>query len=63
VAEKQRPRKIVGAPGLSRSAVENFNAAQLAAERARLLGQDENEAFARALKAQWKKGAEKAKED
>lgn len=58
MAQKPKPRKILPSPpGMSRQAVKHFNVAQLAAEKARLEGKDEKEAFKAALRKQWKEKA------
>jgi hypothetical protein len=42
-------------PGWDEEAINNFNRAQLAAEKARLLGEDPDEAFRQSLLQSWGK--------
>ena len=52
----KRSRKVLAAPQeWSKEAVDNFNRAQLAAEKARLKGEDPDQAFKQALREAWNK--------
>lgn len=60
MAKQPKPRKTLPSPpGMNRQAVSNFNAAQIAAEQARMAGKDEKEAFKAALRKRWSQGEAK----